>query len=61
MKKEFYNLISFVMSKKNFIEKFKYFLKLIIYIFPIMYSLSKNTNKESTSTSQSGDDIYPIF
>ena len=61
MKKELYKLISFVMSKKNFIEKFRYFIKLCIYVLPIMYSLSKNTNKESTSTSQAGDDIYPIF
>ena len=61
MRKDFYNLILFVLSKKTKSEKIIYFVKLILYFLPLMYSISFNQNKENTSPSQAGDDIYPIF
>lgn len=61
MRKNFYTLIAFVLSKNTNSEKLVYFFKLIMYIIPIMYSISKNNDKENPSGSQAGDDIYPIF
>ena len=61
MRKNFYTLIAFVLSKKTNSEKLIYLFKLIMYIIPLMYALSKNNDKESSSASQAGDDIYPIF
>ena len=61
MRKNFYTLITFVLSKNTNAEKLIYLLKLILYIIPLMYTLSKNNDKDNSSASQAGDDIYPIF
>ena len=61
MRKNFYTLIAFVLSKKTNSERLIYLLKLVLYIIPLMYSISNDNNKKNSSASQAGDDIYPIF
>ena len=48
-------------DKKTNKEKFIYSFKLIIYVIPMLFSLAKSQEELDTSTSQAGDDIYPIF
>ena len=61
MNKNLRDLINFVMRKKGFKERLKYFLKLFVYLIPIIYALSGNQEETESSASQAGDDIYPIF
>ena len=61
MKKNLLELINFILDKKTNKEKFVYSFKLIIYIIPMLFSLAKNQEESDASTSQAGDDIYPIF
>ncbi len=61
MKKNFIELINFILDKKTNKEKFIYSFKLIIYVIPMLFSLAKSQEELDTSTSQAGDDIYPIF
>ena len=61
MKKNLIELLNFVLAKKTKKEKIIYSIKLIAFIIPMLLYLYKNQEESDTSSSQAGDDIYPIF
>jgi hypothetical protein len=61
--KLFYDLIRFSYSRNSSVEKIKYlFLGCIFYPFLVQFLSSSATKESDASTSsQAGEDIYPLF
>jgi hypothetical protein len=55
-------LIQLSLSKKNLTERLKYFLlSTIFYYFLRQDNVMRKKNADTASSSQAGDDIYPLF
>lgn len=58
----FFNLFRFALAKKSARERLQYVvLGLVFYIFLAQDISAGEKGSESTSSSQAGDDIYPLF
>jgi hypothetical protein len=55
------DLGGFAKSKPTLLQKIKYLVLGIAYLFFLAQELSEKKTKEHSSGSQAGDDIYPLF